>query len=93
LAAIDAGATHLLTGDWEHFGPYYRQEIGSVLICHRRSIPRLVKWKRNLRDDSCEGARKTCDPPDLGEMSEDYDKTAVDSLRMRSTGARNEGMT
>src|SRR4029077_1491861 len=26
LAAIDGGATHLLTGDWEHFGPYFRQE-------------------------------------------------------------------
>jgi uncharacterized protein len=32
LAAIDGGATHLLTGDWEHFGPYFRQEIAGVLI-------------------------------------------------------------
>ena len=32
LAAIDAGATHLLTGDWEHFGPYYRQQVAGVLI-------------------------------------------------------------
>jgi hypothetical protein len=23
LAAIDGGATHLLTGGWEHFGPYF----------------------------------------------------------------------
>lgn len=32
LAAIDGGATHLLTGDWEHFGLYFRQEIAGVLI-------------------------------------------------------------
>jgi predicted nucleic acid-binding protein len=32
LAAVDAGATHLLTGDWEHFGPYYREEIAGVVI-------------------------------------------------------------
>ncbi len=32
LAAIDGGATHLLTGDWEHFGLYFRQQIGGVLI-------------------------------------------------------------
>jgi predicted nucleic acid-binding protein len=32
LAALDGGATHLLTGDREHFGAYYRQEIAGVLI-------------------------------------------------------------
>jgi uncharacterized protein len=32
LAAIDGEATHLLTGDWEHFGPYFRQEVAGVLI-------------------------------------------------------------
>ena len=32
LAAIEGGATHLLTGDWEHFGPYFRQEVAGVLI-------------------------------------------------------------
>lgn len=32
LAAIDASATHLLTGDFEHFGPYYRDVIGGVKI-------------------------------------------------------------
>jgi uncharacterized protein len=32
LAAIDGRASHLLTGDREHFGPYYRQEIAGVLI-------------------------------------------------------------
>jgi predicted nucleic acid-binding protein len=35
LAAIDAGATHLLTGDWEHFGAYFRQEIAGVVILPR----------------------------------------------------------
>lgn len=32
LAAIDAQATHLLTGDVKHFGPYYGQTIAGVLI-------------------------------------------------------------
>jgi uncharacterized protein len=32
LAAIDGGATHLLTGDGEHFGPDFRREIAGVLI-------------------------------------------------------------
>jgi predicted nucleic acid-binding protein len=32
LAAIDARATHLITGDFAHFGPYYGQEIEGVLI-------------------------------------------------------------
>jgi uncharacterized protein len=32
LAAIDAEATHLLTGDVAHFGRYYRTEIEGVLI-------------------------------------------------------------
>lgn len=31
-AAIDAGATHLLTGDVAHFGPYYGRRVGGVLI-------------------------------------------------------------
>jgi predicted nucleic acid-binding protein len=31
-AAVMAGATHLLTGDFKHFGPYYGQAIGGVLI-------------------------------------------------------------
>lgn len=31
-AAVNAGATHLLTGDFRHFGPYYGEEIGGVLI-------------------------------------------------------------
>ncbi|HEV2949706.1 MAG TPA: hypothetical protein VGX70_20180 [Gemmataceae bacterium] len=32
LAALLAGATHLITGDVRHFGRYYRQTIGGVLI-------------------------------------------------------------
>jgi hypothetical protein len=29
LAAIGGGATHLLTGDFQHFGPYYGERIFS----------------------------------------------------------------
>ncbi len=32
LAAIGAGATHLLTGDFRHFGPFYGERIQGVLI-------------------------------------------------------------
>lgn len=32
MAAIDAKATHLLTGDIRHFGPYYGQTVKGVLI-------------------------------------------------------------
>jgi hypothetical protein len=32
LAAIGAGATHLLTGDFQHFGPYYGERIEGVLV-------------------------------------------------------------
>jgi predicted nucleic acid-binding protein len=32
LAAISAGATHLLTGDFQHFGPYYGEKIEGVII-------------------------------------------------------------
>lgn len=32
LAAIAAQATHLLTGDWKHFGPYRNTVIEGVLI-------------------------------------------------------------
>ena len=32
LAAMHAQATHLLTGDAKHFGPYFGQTIGGVLI-------------------------------------------------------------
>ncbi|MEJ7819012.1 MAG: hypothetical protein WKF44_01780 [Rubrobacteraceae bacterium] len=32
LAASAAGATHLITGDVTHFGSYYDEEIGGVLV-------------------------------------------------------------
>jgi hypothetical protein len=32
LAAIGVGATHLLTGDFRHFGPYYAKKVEGVLI-------------------------------------------------------------
>jgi hypothetical protein len=32
IAAIGAGATHLLTGDFQHFGRYYGETIEGVLI-------------------------------------------------------------
>ena len=32
LAAIGVGATHLLTGDFRHFGPYYGKRIEGVLV-------------------------------------------------------------
>jgi predicted nucleic acid-binding protein len=42
LAAIDGGATHLLTGDWEHFGPYFRQKIAGVLIVPPAEYPPIT---------------------------------------------------
>lgn len=42
LAAVDGRATHLLTGDWEHFGPYFRQRIAGVLILPTAEYPPLV---------------------------------------------------
>jgi predicted nucleic acid-binding protein len=32
LTAISAEATHLITGDFTHFGPYYGERVGGVLI-------------------------------------------------------------
>ena len=32
LAAIEVGATHLLTGDVRHFGPYFGKTVEGVLI-------------------------------------------------------------
>ena len=32
LAAISAGATHLLTGDFTHFGELYGSRVGGVLV-------------------------------------------------------------
>jgi predicted nucleic acid-binding protein len=42
LAAIDGGATHLLTGDWEHFGPLFRHEVGGVLILPPAEYPPIT---------------------------------------------------
>jgi predicted nucleic acid-binding protein len=42
LAAIDGGATHLLSGDWEHFGPYFRQEVAGVLILTPAEYPPMT---------------------------------------------------
>lgn len=36
LAAIAGGATHLLTGDKAHFGKYFGQTVGGVLILRPR---------------------------------------------------------
>jgi hypothetical protein len=36
LAAIEAGATHLLTGDKKHFGKYFGQKVGGVLVLRPR---------------------------------------------------------
>ncbi|QDV39518.1 hypothetical protein ElP_75190 (plasmid) [Tautonia plasticadhaerens] len=41
LAAIDGGATHLLTGDREHFGAYYGQRVAGVLILPPAEYPPL----------------------------------------------------
>jgi len=32
LAAISAGATHLLTGDFQHFGTYYGENRGVLIL-------------------------------------------------------------
>jgi predicted nucleic acid-binding protein len=45
LAAIDGGATHLLTGDWEHFGPYFREEVVGVLILPPAEYPPMTSGK------------------------------------------------
>jgi uncharacterized protein len=39
LAAIDARATHLLSGDRRHFGPYYRRRVEGVLILPPAEYP------------------------------------------------------
>jgi predicted nucleic acid-binding protein len=32
MAAVNTGATHLLTGDFKHFGPHYGRAIGYTMI-------------------------------------------------------------
>ena len=45
LAAIDGGATHLLTGDWEHFGAYFRQKVAGVLILPPAEYPPMTSQR------------------------------------------------
>ena len=43
LAAIESRSTHLLTGDFKHFGPYYGQTIEGVLILPPSDFLRRLK--------------------------------------------------
>ncbi len=43
LAAIDGGATHLLTGDRQHLGSHYGRWIGGVLILPPAEYPQVVQ--------------------------------------------------
>ncbi|HHY93406.1 MAG TPA: PIN domain-containing protein [Firmicutes bacterium] len=36
LAALQANATHFLTGDRRHFGAYFSQSVGGTLVCTPR---------------------------------------------------------
>ena len=45
LAAIRSGATHLLTGDLKHFGPYYGKAIQGVLVMPPADYLRLHSLK------------------------------------------------
>jgi predicted nucleic acid-binding protein len=57
-AAIEAGATHLLTGDQAHFGRYFHQEIAGVLILPPAEYPLLVRTDL----DRFDGANGSTDP-------------------------------
>jgi hypothetical protein len=35
-------SSHYAVGDWEHFGPYFCQEIGGVLILPPAEYPLLI---------------------------------------------------
>ena len=48
LDAINSRATHLLTGDKQHFGPLFGQEISGVLI----QPPADYLASRSMRDES-----------------------------------------
>jgi len=37
LAAIEARATHLITGDLRHFGPYFGKKIQGILVLPPRN--------------------------------------------------------
>lgn len=45
LAAMEAQATHLITGDIRHFGPYFGKAVGAILIMS----PAEYLRKRHLR--------------------------------------------
>lgn len=42
LAAIEARATHLLSGDVEHFGPHYGRTVEGVLILPPADFLRII---------------------------------------------------
>lgn len=42
LAAIEARVTHLLSGDVEHFGPYYGRTVEGVLILPPAEFLRII---------------------------------------------------
>ena len=42
-AALEAGATHLITGDVRHFGPFFGKKISGMLIL---SPAEYLKWWR-----------------------------------------------
>lgn len=46
LAAIEAQATHLLTGDIRHFGSYFGKAIGKILIITPSDYLRTITGKR-----------------------------------------------
>jgi|SRR5580698_7391081 hypothetical protein len=46
LAAIDARATHLLTGDIRHFGAHFGHRIADILIVAPGDYLRTLKWAR-----------------------------------------------
>jgi predicted nucleic acid-binding protein len=46
LAAIEARATHLLTGDLRHFGPYFGKRIEGILVLTPREYLRAPSSRR-----------------------------------------------
>ena len=48
LAAINAGATHLLTGDFKHFGPLYGRRVVGVRILAPGSYLRRRKNRKRF---------------------------------------------
>lgn len=47
-AALNARATHLLTGDRRHFGPYFSQSVEGMMICTPREY-----FAQRQRDEDC----------------------------------------